>query len=44
MKRPDDKPDGTAFKRFEQTLKRVMAVPKAKLDEREREWKRRKDS
>lgn len=28
--------DGTPFERFEQALKKVISVPKAKLDERER--------
>lgn len=36
--------EGTPFQRFERAMKKVMAVPKAELDKREREWKRRKAS
>ncbi len=32
--------DGTPFARLQRMAKRVIEVPKAKLDEREREWKR----
>lgn len=41
--KPSDE-DGTPFARFERALKKVMTVPKAKLDEREREWRRQKKS
>ena len=34
--------EDTPFQRFERMVKKVMAVPKSKLDEREREWKQRK--
>lgn len=34
---PDE--DGTPFQRFEAALKKIMRVPKAALDERERERK-----
>jgi len=33
--RPPDE-DGTPFERFERALKKVMAVPKAQLDQRTR--------
>lgn len=33
-RQPDE--EGTPFERFERALKKVMSVPKAKLDERER--------
>lgn len=39
--RPSDE-DGTPLQRFERALKKVISVPKGKLDERERE--RRKPS
>jgi hypothetical protein len=35
---------GTPLERFKRALGKVMAVPKAKLDERERELKRQKGS
>ncbi len=34
--------DETPFQRFERALKKVISVPKATLDEREREWKERR--
>jgi hypothetical protein len=36
--------DGTPFQRFERAMKKVMAVPKAELEQRERERKARNSS
>ena len=36
--------DGTPFQRFERAMKKIIAVPKATLDEREREWTRRRET
>lgn len=38
--RPADE-EGTPLQRFERAMKKVMAVPKAELDKRERERKER---
>ena len=42
---PDDngKPDGlTPWERFVQATRRVISVPKAELDRREAEWRKRR--
>jgi len=36
--------EGTPFQRFENMVRRVIAVPKSEIEERERDWKRRRDS
>ena len=41
--RPADE-EGTPFQRFERALKRVMAVPKSRIEERERDSKQRQQS
>lgn len=41
--RPADE-DGTPMQRLERLMKRVIAVPKTKLDERERQSRRKANS
>ena len=43
-----DKPDrpiepGAAFRRFKDTMRALLAVPKKEIDEQAANWKRRKD-
>jgi hypothetical protein len=45
--KPKPKPapeDETPFQWFERVLKKVISVSKAALDEREREWKQRREA
>ena len=39
---PPNEPEDTPYQRFERMVKKVMSVPKSKLDEREREWKQKR--
>lgn len=43
-KQPPGTADDSTFQRFERLVRQVIAVPKSKIDEREREWKRRRES
>jgi hypothetical protein len=37
---PTDKPEPTPYERMQALATRVLSVPKADVDKREREWKR----